>query len=189
MSIIVAVTKRNKTVIACDSLYLTGSHKDYSNDLVDRSKILTLGGSYIGMTGWALYQNILNHYFAGIKRAPSLKTEAAVFEFFLKFWQVLRDKYPFVKETRDGGDSPFSDLDSSFLVANKHGIFDVHGNLTVWRHKEYCAIGSGSPYAYGALHTTYDATSSAKSIATTGVEAAIRFDDSCGGDIQVFTLK
>ncbi len=188
MSIIVAVTKRGKTAIAADSLYLTGSHKDYVSDLVGRSKVGRVGASLVGMTGWSIYQNIFDHY-VGSRRVTALKDESAVFEFFLKFWRTLRERYSFVKEQRDGADSPFSDLDSSFLVANKHGIFDIHGNLTVWRHKEFCAIGSGSPYAYGALHVLYNQPGSAKDIAENAVRAAARFDDGCGGPVETFTVK
>lgn len=188
MSIIVAVSKRGRTVVAADSLYLTGSHKDYAADLVGRSKVSRVGSSLIGMTGWSIYQNIFDHYVGG-RRPSSLKDEAAIFDFFLKFWRTLRQRYPFVKEQRDGADSPFSDLDSSFIVANRHGVFDIHGNLTVWRHKEYCAIGSGSPYAYGALHVTYDQPGGTKDIAVGAVEAAVRFDDGCGGPIETFTVK
>ncbi len=187
MSIIVAVIKRGRTVVAADSLYLTGSHKDYGADLVGRTKVTRVGTSLMGMTGWSLYQNIFDHYIGGVRRPPALKDEAVIFDFFLKFWRTLRERYPFVKEQREGADSPFSDLDSSFLVASRYGIFDIHGNMTVWRHKHYCAIGSGAPYAYGALHVMYDQPGGAKDIATRAVESAIRFDDGCGGPIEAYT--
>ncbi len=189
MSIIVAVTKRGRTVVAADTLYLTGPHKDYARDLVGRSKVTRVGASLIGMTGWSVYQNIFDHYFSRLRRVPSLKDETSIFEFFLQFWKSLRDRYPFIKEQREGADSPFSDLDSSFIVANKHGVFDVHGNLTVWKHKEFCAIGSGSPYACGAAHALNEQLGSAKEIATLSVEAAIRFDDGCGGPVETFAVK
>ena len=188
MSIIVAVKKRGRIAVAADSLYLTGSHKDYSEDLVGRSKVRRIGTSLIGMTGWSVYQNIFDHYLAK-QRAPALKNEEAIFNFFLKFWQVLRQRYPFVKEQREGADSPFSDLDSTFLVVNRHGIFDVHGNMTVWKHKDYCAIGSGAPYSFGALNALFEQSNRPRELATRAVEAAIRFDDGCGGPIEVFDVK
>ncbi len=189
MSIIVAVTKRGRTVVAADTLYLTGSHKDYASDLVGRAKVSRIGSSLIGMTGWSLYQNIFDHYFSRLRRVPTLKDEASIFEFFLQFLKSLRDRYPFIKEQREGADSPFSDLDSSFLIANRHGVFDVHGNLTVWKHKDFCAIGSGAPYAYGAAHVLYEQLGSAKEIAVRSVEAATRFDDGCGGPVETFMIK
>ncbi len=188
MSIIVAVAKRGKIAVATDTLYLTGPHKDYSADLVDRSKVRRAGSSLIGMTGWSLYQNIFDHYLAN-RRVPPLKTTEVIFDFFLKFWRTLKERYPFVKEQREGADSPFSDLDASFLVANRYGIFDVHGNMTVWQHKRYCAIGSGSPYAYGALHTLYDGGGGVSGMARRAVEAAVQFDDGCGGPIEVVEVK
>ncbi len=187
MSIIVAVTKRGRTAIAADTLYMTGPQKDYADDLVGRSKVRPIGKSLIGLAGWSLYQNIFEHYVAK-QRVTTLGSEQAIFSFFLTFWKALRDKYSFVREQRDGGDSPFSDLDSTFLIANASGIYDVHGNLTVWQHKQYCAIGSGAQYAYGALHAIYDQSGSARQIASDAVAAAIRFDDGCGGPIEVFSV-
>lgn len=188
MSIVVAVRKRGRTVVAADSLYLTGSHKDYADSLVGRSKVSRLGGSLLGLTGWSVYQNIFESYVAK-RRIPVLKSEQVIFEFFLKFWKALREHYPFVKDQREGADSPFSDLDSSFLIANRHGIFDVHGNMTVWQHDHFCAIGSGSPYAFGALHVLYDQSRSARQIATGAVEAAIKYDDGCGGAVETLDAK
>lgn len=188
MSIIVAVTKRRRTVMAADTLFLTGPQKDYTDNLVGRSKVRRIGDSWVGLAGWSVYQNIFEHYVTK-KRISSLKSEQVIFDFFLKFWKTLRQRYPFVKEQREGADSPFADLDSSFLVANRHGIFDIHGNITVWRHKEYCAIGSGCQYAYGALHALYGQLNSARQIAVQAVEAAVRFDDGCGGPIEVFDAK
>jgi ATP-dependent HslUV protease, peptidase subunit HslV len=187
MSIITAVTKRGKTVIAADTLYLTGSHKDYTPDLVGRSKVRKVGSSYIGITGWSLYQNIFDHYLAKA-RVPALRDEKVIFDFFMKLWTNLRERYSMVKDQREGADSPFGDLDSSFLIVNRYGIFDVHGNMTVWRHKHYCAIGCGAPYAYGALHATYDDSSNARELAGRAVAAAVRFDDGCGGDTEFFTV-
>ena len=61
--------------------------------------------------------------------------------------------------------------------------------MTVWQHKEYCAIGSGSQYAFGALHVLYPQLASARQIAIQAVEAATRFDDGCGGPVDVFSVK
>jgi ATP-dependent protease HslVU (ClpYQ) peptidase subunit len=184
MSIIVAVRKRGRTTVASDALYLTGAHKDYAENLADRSKIRRAGTSWIGMTGWSVYQNIFDHYLSKT-RVPALKDAEVIFDFFLKFWKSLRERYPFVKDQREGADSPFTDLDASFLVANRYGIFDIHGNMTVWQQKNYCAIGSGAPYAYGALHVLYEEGGGARRIAERAVESAVRFDDGCGGPIEV----
>ncbi len=189
MSIIVAVTKNGETAIAADTLYLTGSQKDYGRDLSGRSKILRIGSSYIGLAGWSLYQNIIDFHFNKKRRVPALKDERVIFDFFLNFWKVLRERYSLVKDQRDGTESPFTDLDSSFLIANKYGIFDIHGNLTVWRHSAFTAIGSGATYSLGAAHTLYNRKGSAADIAKASVEAAMRFDDACGGEIELHNVR
>jgi ATP-dependent protease HslVU (ClpYQ) peptidase subunit len=61
--------------------------------------------------------------------------------------------------------------------------------MSVTRFKRFDAIGSGGPYALGALHTLYDQESDAEEIARRACAAALHFDISCGGTLDVFTVK
>jgi ATP-dependent protease HslVU (ClpYQ) peptidase subunit len=85
--------------------------------------------------------------------------------------------------------SPFADLDASFLIVNSGGIFHVTGQMSVTRFKRFDAIGSGGPYALGALHALYGETLGAEEIARRACAAAVHFDISCGGEIDLFTIK
>ena len=72
-----------------------------------------------------------------------------MFAFFITFWRQLHKRYQFVNDqVADEDDpSPFADLDSSFLVANRTGIYYVSSNISVMAFKKYYAIGSGASYA------------------------------------------
>jgi ATP-dependent HslUV protease subunit HslV len=58
--------------------------------------------------------------------------------------------------------------------------------MSVNRFEQFQTIGSGCDYATGALHALYDQKGlDAETLARKAVEAAIRFNIYCGGEIQV----
>ena len=184
MSIIVAVRKGGQTVITADTMHTYGSRREHADNIVSRPKIRKIGSSYIGGVGWSVYDTILGHYFNSIKRPPALTNEMRVFDFFLKFWKLMRKNYQLVNDQPDTDDrSPFANLDSEFIVVNKHGMFQIDSDLTVMSFEKYVALGSGDRYALGALHALYGTKRTARQIAIVAAEAAVHFDQSCGGDI------
>ncbi len=188
MSIAVAVTKAGKTAIAADSQENFGDRKLLRSN--HRSeKILPVGASWVATTGWGLYDNILRDYLAR-RRPPRLSSDRDVFAFFLRFWKELRERYPLVNDQpHDDDPTPFADIDSSFLIANRAGIFQVSGNLSVTKFEEYYAIGSGASYALGALHALHDGDFDAPTLARRACAAAMAFDINCGGEIDVFLVS
>jgi len=181
MSIVVAVAKGGETVLASDSMSVFGSHREDETNIINNRKIISVGDSYLGYTGWGLYGNILHHYLKGLKTPPRLADDVSIFSFFLKFMKDLRDRYNLVNDQANSEKDPFADLDSSFVIANRNGIFGVSSNLSVCHYRTFHAIGSGCDYAFGAMHATYGSRFSAEEIARTAVEAAIHFDADCGG--------
>ncbi len=147
-------------------------------------KVISAGGSYIGSSGWGVYDNILSDYLSD-KSAPELGSEQSIFAFFMDLWRDLHKRYPFVNDQSGDKDSPFGDLDAKFLIANAAGIFLVSSNMSVRRFNKYYAIGSGSSYSMGAMHVLYDGDLNAEAIAGRAVAAAIAFDNDCGGEIRV----
>ena len=183
MSTIVAVEKNGRTAIAWDSMTTVGSLR--VTNCLDRTKVHRIGSSLLGVAGLSIYGNVLEHYFAA-KRAPSLKDANTIFDFFIKFWRDLRDRYPFVNDQWDDEDpTPFADLDAEFIVANRHGIFGVKEILSVSRFERFCAIGSGASHAEGALEVLYDQPGTAAEIAARSVEVAITYDCKSGAPIDV----
>lgn len=188
MSIAVAVRKGNTIAVAADSQENFGDRKVVGSNH-RASKIMALGGSELAMTGWGVYDNVFHDYLAS-RRAPRFASEREIFTFFVRLWKDLRRRYSFVEDQVAEDDrSPFADLDSSFLIANRNGIFHVSGDMSVMAFREYYAIGSGASYALGVLHALYATEPDAAVLARRACEAAIAFDVYCGGEIDVRRIR
>ena len=187
MSVAVAIQKGQTIAIAADTQENFGDRRVLRGDH-SSSKIMKVGASYVAQTGWGLYENILGDFLAK-GPAPRFRNEREIFVFFNRFWKRMRKDYSFVNDQpMDDDKSPFADLDASFLIVNTAGIFHVTGQMSVTRFTRFDAIGSGGPYALGALHTLYDEKLDAREIARRGCAAAVHFDVSCGGEIDLFTV-
>lgn len=186
MSVIVAVTKKRRTVVATDGLTCFGHHGDTSGN-IEPKPIHRVGSALIGNTGWALYDTILEDYLSR-DELPLLDDKVSIFKFFVGFWKVLREDYPFVDDQCNSEDTPFVDLDSSFLVANRNGIFGITSDMDVTHYRKYHAIGCARDYAYGAMYSLYDDEPDPQKIAEGAVGAAISFDIHCAGEVQVFEI-
>ncbi|MBE7465763.1 MAG: hypothetical protein HS116_20000 [Planctomycetes bacterium] len=187
MSIVVAVRKGRRIVMAADTLTTSGTHRHGPHN-TETHKIRKVGRCLLGATGWSLYDNILDDYLAA-RGTPNLNTSRGIFRFFVRFWQDLHKKYNFVNDQPPEKDSPFGDIDASFLVANRQGIFSVFSNLSVMPLKKYAAIGGGADYALGALFTQYESERDPAKIALHAVHTAIEFDVHCGGEAETFEIK
>ena len=62
MSVIVAIRKNNQVVMAADTLTSFGDTERMPSENANTSKIGRIGNSLIGGAGWAVYDDILNHY-------------------------------------------------------------------------------------------------------------------------------
>ncbi len=186
MSVVVAVYKDNKIVMASDTIANFGDlHVPVSN--YRSIKVKKVGNSYIGTTGWAIYENVFDDLLKN-KQMPNLMDEGAIYTFFLKLWKQLHEKYAFVNDQCNDTESPFGDLDSSFLIANKNGIFHVASDMCISKFTQYFAIGAGCEIALGALFSLYEENYGPEEIARKAVEAAIAFKAYCGGNIDIVML-
>lgn len=188
MSIAVAVKKNDEIVMATDSQTIFGSSR-VPFDNLNTEKIHEVGSALLATTGWGLYENILDDVLARSKNVR-LTNRATIFRFFMRLWRDLHDTYSFVRDQCDkDDDSPFGNLDSSFLIANQAGIYHVGSDMSVTYFEKYYTIGSGADYSLGALHSLYSRRLDAASIASQAVDAAVAFDVHCGGDIDLRRVK
>ncbi len=186
MTAIVAVRKGKKAVIASDSLTTFGG-QHVSQENYSSVKIRKIGNSYVAMSGYSVYKNILDEYLKD-RKAVKLNTKKEIYRFVLKFWKEMKDNYAFVNNQSNSKSHPFADLNSRFMVLNKRGIFTISGNMTVTRFKQYYAIGSGAEYCLGVVHALYDSDLSARAIAKKAIDASVTFDPWCGGKIRIKEL-
>lgn len=188
MSIIVAVHKNDRIVMAADSLTVFGDSEQVPQANSRSIKIGRIGNAIIGSAGWAIYDDVLRDHLAQ-NPAPDLSSHQAIFAFFLDLWRVLHERYTFVNDQAGNRDSPFGDLDTSFLIASPGGIFKVSSDLGVTAFNRFYAIGSGTEFALGAFHALYEHNDDLEEIATIAVEAAISMDVHCGGAIDVLHVQ
>jgi ATP-dependent HslUV protease subunit HslV len=187
MSIAVAVRTESHVVLATDSKRTFGGGAVPPENLRD-VKIRKVGSAYIATTGWGVYTNILDDYVRGA-RQPRLTDSASIFAFFRNFWKALHQRYAFVNDQCSETDSPFGDLDASFLIAADSGIFYVACDMSVTEFDQYYAVGSGAGYALGAMHTLYGPKSDAEVVARRAVAAASSLDIYCGGEVNLVKLR
>ncbi|MHC4141362.1 MAG: hypothetical protein ACYSUF_05580, partial [Planctomycetota bacterium] len=108
MSIVVAVKKNDRIVMAADSLNVFGQER-IPTDNAKATKIRRIGSALMAVTGWSVYANILDDLLADVK-TPPLGDEKEIFAFFLDLWRELHERYPFVNDQPHHKDSPFGDL-------------------------------------------------------------------------------
>jgi ATP-dependent protease HslVU (ClpYQ) peptidase subunit len=177
MSTIVVVKKNGRVCIAADTLVSWGSTKQNSEYLTDKSKIIRVGESYLGITGSSTHRHVIESYFARSENY-SLNSVQEIFETWREFHKALKTDY--FLNTGDDKEAPYESSHMHVLIANPHGIFGVYGLRSVDEFNKYWAFGSGTDYALGALHCSYDRFDSVEDIARAAVEAAAQFDNSTG---------
>ncbi len=184
MSIALALEKNGELIVAADTLTSFG-HTKVPPVLHTADKVRRVGASFLATTGWGLYENILDDVIAR-RTIVKLGSREQIFNFFLRLWNDLHKKYSFVNDQIEEKESgPFGNLDSTFLVAGRAGIFYVGPDMSVTKVRHYFAIGSGAQFALGALHALHGSKLDAEAIARRAVESAIAFDTYCGGEVQI----
>lgn len=187
MSIIVAVQKGNKAVIASDSLFTQGSLKVSTQNKVNNHKIYKVKDAYVGFTGWSamsiIFENIADKY----PQKLNFSSRKHVFQTFLFLHAKLKSDY-FV-ETKEKDDQPVESSQWDCIILCPSGIFSVQSYREVMECKKYWAEGSGLRLALGAMHATYDLYNDPEKIAVAGINAASEFDDSCALPAQIYTME
>ncbi len=187
MTIAVAVRKGGRIVLAADTLLTFGNERTPpENCRVE--KIYRVGESVLAWAGWALYAELLDAYLA-TNEPPRLASEVEIFAFFIKFWRSIRDDSTFMYTRASAENHPFADLDSTFVIANRSGIYKVSSEMNVTTFANYCAIGSGADYALGALRVLYDLEQDPAVIARRAAQVGIDFIVFCGGNIDVIEVE
>lgn len=185
MTIALAVRKNGRTFIAADSLVTFGGERFFP-DNCQFNKIQRVGESLMVWAGWSLYAEILTAHLA-TSPPPRLETELEVFNFFMNLWRAMRADFIYMQ--RESRNHPFADLDSTFLLANRGGMYRVASDMDVTQFQQYTAIGSGSKYALGALRVLFDQIDEPEEIARKAVQVGIDCDVFCGGPIDIMEVR
>jgi|SRR5688500_16920289 ATP-dependent protease HslVU (ClpYQ) peptidase subunit len=187
MSTITIVKKNGCVAIAADTQACFGSRKLPAAHDRHAGKILRVGASFVGMTGWGVQQLVLEHLFASAGDPPRLASKTEIFNVLLTLHQRLKQEY--FLSPRSTEEDAFETSQLQLMIANPFGIFGVYSNRSVIEFERFWASGSGSDYALGAMHSVYESACDAIGIAEAGVRAAIEFDDATGAPIESHALQ
>ena len=187
MTTIAAVKKNGSISISCDSRISIGS-QIVGQDIKCHQKIIKIGQSFIGLSGYTCYDQMVRIYLSHRKR-PSLASDVEIMKYFIAFWKYAKKELSIVNDQAGNVKTPFLSLGSVFLIANSTGIYCVFDNLSVLKYEKYYAIGSGSEYALGSISANYDTKKTADQISRAAIGSAMEFDKNTGGEIITFAAK
>jgi ATP-dependent HslUV protease subunit HslV len=187
VSTVTAVKKNGYIAIAADSLVSVGPMKVSAAYNNTHRKIVRIGDSFLGLTGFMVSVQVLESLCRMAGSAPPLAGVSDIFETFRLIHVRLRDEY-FMNARTDISDA-YEMTHLNVLIANPHGIFSVGGYRTVSEYEKFWAAGSGMEYALGAMHALYDNSDDVVSIAEAGVRAAADFDAATSAPIESHLIR
>ena len=176
MSTIVVVRKGQTCCIAADSMTSFGDMQLSARYERNHDKIQTFGRTHIGIVGSAAHTLVVENAMRNPELKPDFSSRDAIFNTLLRLHRILKDDY--FLTPKDAEDDPYESSHIDAVIATAHGIFGIYALREVYEYDRFWAVGSGAPYALGAMQALYaSARSSAHSIARAGVEAGAEFDN------------
>lgn len=192
MSTVVVVRKGQAAAIGADTLAKYGPMNERPEYVVNHSKLVRAGASWIGLVGHASLPHVLDHHLGREKKAPKLDSVRQIFAFSLDLHASLREDYFMLTDEGDEDDTPpFESSHLDCLIGSPGGLFGLFRMRSVHQYTRFYAIGSGGDFALGAMRAVYDRIDDPVQIANVGLEAAADFDDSTGGPFEIhpFTIR
>ena len=188
MSTITVVKKDGWAAIAADTLTTCGTGQETAKYIVNHSKIIQVGESYLAVCGPASAQNALQDYFSKHTHEMCFESVGALFSIWLGVHESLKEQY-FLITGKDEEDS-FESSEIDVLIVNSHGIFGIDRHRAAQEYGSFYATGGGSRFATGAMYAVYeDKNRSAEEIARLGVEAAAEFHSATGLPVISYAVK
>jgi len=203
VTVIVGVEKEGVRVIASDSqVYVGGDPIPLEN--LSMSKLLSLGGVCVGVSGPAIWLRILRQVYDKMAQGGGvdLDSEEGIFEFGRSVWREMESGWHVVDRDPLNQKGRFlGSLDANFMFANRVGLYVMDPDLGVYRYRRYASIGSGCDFAMGSLHRAFlvdeedcggeslGGESWARLVARTAVVAACDLSSTCDGPVALMTVE
>lgn len=186
MTTIVVVKKHGVAAIAADSLTTFGDMRLSSGYDAVPDKIMACGDSFIGLSGSAAHNLVLENLIARNTKMK-LHNRGDIFESFRRMHPVLKEEC--FLNPKEEEDDPYESSQITALIANSSGIFGIYSMREVFEYTRFWAIGSGREYALGAMQAVYGQDLSAEEIARVGVGAGAEFDVNSSLPATLYTVK
>lgn len=187
MTTLAVVRKNGVAAIAADTLTKWGTSKESAAYVRNHSKLIQVGDSWLGLTGYTTFILILKDYFSQPDVVANFQSVPSIFKTWQTLHAALKEQYFLLPGEDKDDDIESSQMD--VLIANPHGIFGVAEHRSVQEFSKFYSYGSGSDLAMGAMHALYDSPLSAEEIARKAIEVAAEFDDRTGPPIEVRTIR
>jgi ATP-dependent HslUV protease subunit HslV len=183
MSTIVVAQKNGVACIGADTMSCLGSLRQKAHHIVNKSKIIRLGDTYVGLTGTSTSLVVMNSYFANPERPRDFSSTDMIFETFRHAHHWMKAEY-FMSTMPDKGEE-YETTQFYGLIANPNGIFALYSYRSAQQFNKFWAAGSGRDFALGAMHTAYDDCESAVDIVKAGLQASAEFDSATGAPFEI----
>lgn len=192
MTILVAVETKTGVTVACDS-QVSDSYASYTMP-DSQSKVGVRGPYLIGTAGLLRVGQVMLHADELPSPEPNFNDEQLNKFMATKFSWSAQDALKVAGAERQVENERFL-TDSEMLVCVNGRAYSIGGDYAVMRATDKTAIadgvvalGSGQQFALGAYYALSQRRTkpSPIDIATTMVEAAIKWDHYCGGPIRTF---
>lgn len=187
LTTIVVVRKGNRGIIGADTLGTYGDQIESAAFILNSSKLIRVGDSWLAVTGHAAMDNVLRSIFSDGGCRRSFKGVADIFKTALDMHRLMRERY-FLRTDEEKEDS-FESSQMNVLVANPHGIFGICSRRSVFEYTKFYAFGSGEQYALGAMNAVYAALDDPAEIARIGLLAAVEFDTGTGAPLEIEEVR
>lgn len=195
MTTIVGLQGDGFAVVATDSrissMDSTGFAYQVGTLSVGASKIAQNGKYLLGAAGDVRAINILHHAFVPPTPTPNTKGKKLDQFITLKFIPQLRDTFEDFGYAAASKDEP-AEQQSTILVVINSTIYIIEGDYS-WTSDSngIYAIGTGAPYALGAIQALMPKTKptpqQAKNILTKALNITAKFDPYTGPPVQTYT--
>ena len=179
MTVLAVVRKNNKVIIAADTATSYGSTLKDAEYKGNHDKIIRFKNTWFALTGFSMGKLMLNHALEDHGKELSFNGLSEIYRSTLKLHKVFKDEYYLMTKKGNGNNQAVENMELHMLIANASGIYEVTGDRNVSEVSKFWAAGSGSRFAIGAMHASYDRFKDPAKIAEAGIQAACRFDAHC----------
>ena len=188
MTIIVAVRKGNRAVLAADTAESEGSMLIPAGYRANHTKIIKHRRALLGMAGWSAVSDAMESVLRGEPDILDTSSRAAVYESFRRIHDVLKKDH-YIETREDEKEQPVESSQVDTLILTPEAIYSVESYRSVAEYTRFWAIGSGTRLALGAIYSLYRRMDNPRDIARAGVAAACEFDDACMLPLEVRALR
>lgn len=183
MSTIVVAQKNGRACIGADTMSCLGSLRQRAHHVQNKSKILRLEDTFIGLTGTSTSLVVMNSYFSNPERPRDFSSTDMIFETFRHAHHWMKAEY-FMSTSADKGEE-YETTQFYGLIANPHGIFALYSYRSAQQFHKFWAAGSGRDFALGAMQMAYDRYDDVVDIVKAGLAAAAEFDSATGAPFEI----